>query len=97
MGAGRAVVSTPYAYASELLDAGRGVLVPPGSPTAWADALISLLENDGLRDAIARRAYEHSREMVWSTVGARYRQLFSRVVTRTRTRPSPPSLVAVHG
>ncbi len=68
MGAGRAIVSTPYAYATELLDGGRGVLVPPGSPAAWADALIGLLENDELRAALDERAYEHSRAMVWSNV-----------------------------
>ena len=84
MGAGRAVVSTPYAYASELLDDGRGVLVAPGSPAAWADALIGLLESDTRRAAIGRRAHEHTRSMVWSNVGAAYRGLFARVIASGR-------------
>ncbi len=88
MGAGRAVVSTPYAYASELLDDGRGLLVPPGSPAAWADALIGLLENDARRDAIGRRAHEHTRPMVWSSVGSAYRDLFRRV-TSSAGVPAP--------
>ncbi len=84
MGAGRAIVSTPYACASELLDDGRGLLVPPGSPAAWADALIGLLQDDELRAAVGRRAYEHSRAMVWSNVAVQYRQLFARVATSAR-------------
>jgi glycosyltransferase involved in cell wall biosynthesis len=97
MGAGRAIVSTPYAYATELLHGGRGVLVPPGSPSAWADALIGLLENDELRNAVGRRAHEHSRAMVWSTVGTQYRQLFARVVAGTRAYPLPMPMVAARG
>jgi glycosyltransferase involved in cell wall biosynthesis len=97
MGAGRAIVSTPYAYATELLDGGRGVLAPPGSPAAWADAIISLLENDELRAAVGRRAYEHSRSMIWSNVGTEYRRLFARVVAGTRTQSLPLPLVAAHG
>ncbi len=98
MGAGRAIVSTPYAYATELLDGGRGVLVPPGSPAAWADALIGLLENDELRAAVGRRAYEHSRSMVWSNVASQYRQLFARVVAGHRVpAPRPLPLVAARG
>jgi glycosyltransferase involved in cell wall biosynthesis len=97
MGAGRAIVSTPYAYAAELLDGGRGVLVPPGSPSAWADALIGLLENDELRAAVGRRAHEHSRSMVWSTVATQYRQLFTRVVAGTRIPTRPLPLLAARG
>jgi glycosyltransferase involved in cell wall biosynthesis len=79
MGAGRAIVSTPYAYASELLADGRGVLVQPGSPPLLAAALNELLGDHELRAAVGRRAYEHSRRMVWSEVGAEYRRLFRRV------------------
>jgi glycosyltransferase involved in cell wall biosynthesis len=84
MGAGRAIVSTPFAHAAELLDGGRGMLVPLGSPGAWADALIGLLENDELRAGMGRRAHEHSRAMVWSSVAGRYRELFARVAAGAR-------------
>jgi len=81
MGAGRAIVSTPYAYAAELLAGGRGILVPPGSPARFAAALNEVLGDDALRAATGRRAYEHSRRMIWSEVGAEYRRLFERVGT----------------
>jgi glycosyltransferase involved in cell wall biosynthesis len=97
MGAGCAIVSTPYAYATELLDRGRGLLVPHGSPSAWADALIGLLENDELRAAVGRRAHEHSRVMTWSNVGAQYRKLFARVVSGARRQAWPLPMVSAHG
>jgi len=81
MCAGRAIVSTPYAYAAELLAGGRGILVPPGSPARFAAALNEVLGDDALRAATGRRAYEHSRRMIWSEVGAEYRRLFERVGT----------------
>ena len=80
MGAGRAVVSTPYAYAAELLADGRGVLVPPGSAAGFASAINTVLGDPVLRAAIGRRAYAHSRGMVWSAVGAQYRALFAEVI-----------------
>jgi glycosyltransferase involved in cell wall biosynthesis len=79
MGAGRPVVSTPYAYAAEVLADGRGVLVPPASPTALAAALTELLGDPALRTAIGGRAHAYSRRMVWSAVGAQYRNLFAQV------------------
>ena len=79
MGAGRAIVSTPYAYATELLANGRGILIPPGSVTAYANALNEVLGDRTLRAALGRRAYAYSRGMVWSAVGAEYRRVLGRI------------------
>ena len=97
MGAGRPVVSTPYAYAAEVLADGRGVLVPAGSPTALAKALNKLLGDPELRAAIGRRAYDYSRRMVWSAVGAAYRDVFMNVagVNRPVARPALSAAVRV--
>ena len=100
MGAGRAVVSTPYVYATELLAGGRGILVPPASVPDLAEALTNLLEDHALRGAIGRRAYDYSRGMVWSAVGAQYSALFSRVAAGSPPPPAPAvpagELVSAH-
>ena len=93
MGAGRAIVSTPYAYAAELLADGRGVLVEPGSPARFARALGDVLGDDALRTTLGKRAYDHSRGMVWREVGASYRRLFERVATDVASRPSGPTRI----
>jgi glycosyltransferase involved in cell wall biosynthesis len=89
MGAGRAVVSTPYVYATELLAGGRGILVPPASVPGLAEALTRLLGDHALRGEVGRRAYDYSRGMVWSAVGATYRELFSQVASGRIPPPSP--------
>lgn len=78
MGAGKAIVSTPYAYAAEMLAGEYGRLVEPGSSTGLSEAFIELLLNPDLRASMGRRAYEHSRGMVWWEVGSQYRRLFDR-------------------
>jgi glycosyltransferase involved in cell wall biosynthesis len=88
VGAGKPVISTPYAYAVELLADGRGMLVPAGSVDALSAALVRLLGDAGLRAAMGRRAYAYGRRMVWAEVGAAYRRLFARVVA-THVRPAP--------
>jgi glycosyltransferase involved in cell wall biosynthesis len=77
MGAGKAVVSTPYAYARERLAGGRGRLVAPGSTQAIADALVDLLGDRDGREALGRRAYDYSRGMTWSAVGSEYARIFA--------------------
>jgi glycosyltransferase involved in cell wall biosynthesis len=79
MGAGLAIVSTPYLYARERRAGGRGLLVPPASPEALAESLSALLLDSDRRLAIAARAYARGREMTWPTVGAAYRDLFDQV------------------
>jgi glycosyltransferase involved in cell wall biosynthesis len=95
MGAGRPVVSTPYAYAQEVLADGRGVLVPPASSVALAAALNELLADPQLREAIGSRAYAYSRRMVWSAVGGEYRDLIARVAASNRTTAPAAVLAAV--
>jgi glycosyltransferase involved in cell wall biosynthesis len=86
MGAGRAIVSTPYTYARELLADGRGLLVPAASPTELADGLNLVLGSPDLRAQIGARARAYSRNMVWPAVGAEYDALFaSRVPGSQRT------------
>jgi len=94
MGAGRAIVSTPYAYAAEMLADGRGVLVRASSSTALAAAVDGLLTDRALRDSVGRAAYEHSRGMVWSAVGSEYGRLAARVAG-SPIRIAPFSVAAV--
>jgi glycosyltransferase involved in cell wall biosynthesis len=93
MGAGRAIVSTSYAYAAELLADGRGVLVPPNSRSGLATALKDVLGDPDLRVALGKRAYEHSRPMVWSAIGAEYRRLFDLVTTSPQVPVHPYTIV----
>ena len=79
MSAGKACVSTRYAYAVEMLEAGRGKLVASGSPGALAEALTELIHDGELRNRLGRKAYEFSRSMVWAEVGVSYRRIFERV------------------
>lgn len=79
MGAGKAIVSTPYAYANERLAQGRGRLVAAGSTDALAEGLIELALSRSLRAQHGRRAYEYSRGMRWPEIGAAYRRIFARV------------------
>jgi glycosyltransferase involved in cell wall biosynthesis len=89
MSAGRAIVSSPTAYATELLADGRGSLVAPASATALADAVNALLADDERRAAMGRRAYDHSRPMVWTEVAAAYGRVFERVVGAARPAVEP--------
>ncbi len=62
---GKAVVSTPYVHARELLADGHGVLVPPRDSDALAQAVGGLLADDARRDAMAAKAYALGRETLW--------------------------------
>ena len=98
MGAGKAIVSTPYAYARERLAHGRGRLVRAGSSDALAETFIELLRDPALRASLGRRAYEYSRGMVWSEVGTEYRRVFARAARSAAPFVAPvQQLTAVAG
>ncbi|MDZ7722625.1 MAG: glycosyltransferase family 4 protein [candidate division KSB1 bacterium] len=89
LGAGKAVISTPYWYADELLSDGRGVLVPFQDSDALANQVIRLLDNESERDAMRKRAYVYGRQMIWPQVAERYEECFKRTRKERRhfTRP----------
>ena len=78
LGAGKAIVSTPYWHAKELLAEKRGVIVPFESPGAIAEAVVALLENDAERHAMRKRAYLHSRGTTWPKTARAYMASFQR-------------------
>ena len=75
-GAGKAVVSTPYWHAAELLAEDRGVLVPFGDAPAMAREVSALLRDDTRRHAMRKNAYRMGREMIWSNVAQIYMRSF---------------------
>ena len=81
LGAGKAIISTPYWHAVELLDGGRGMLVPFQNPAAIADAAIELLDNDAMRAAMCRRAFLYARPMVWKRVAQTYMDAFEKAAS----------------
>lgn len=84
LGAGKAVISTPYWYAQEMLADGRGVLVPFRDPKALAEQVIALLDNEAGRHAMRKRAYLFGRDMIWPQVARRYVQSFERARAERR-------------
>jgi glycosyltransferase involved in cell wall biosynthesis len=79
LGAGKAIISTPYWHAIELLDDRRGALVPFQNPDAIAQKTIDLLGTPALRHAMRKRAYLYARDMIWKRVAQGYMESFSRV------------------
>ena len=78
-GLGKAVVSTPYWHANELLADGRGVLVPFGDAKATGSAIAELLTDHARREAMRKRAYSSSRSMTWESTAKRYLAAFDTV------------------
>src|ERR1035437_9794392 len=79
LGAGKAIISTPYWHAIELLDDRRGALVPFQNPAAIASKTIELLYTPAIRHAMRKRAYIFARDMVWKKAAQGYMESFARV------------------
>ncbi len=82
VGCGKAIVSTPYLYAQELLAHNRGFLCEFRDADSIASRLNMLLDDPSLRRATERRAYRFGRQMTWPHVAAKYGQLFSELAPR---------------
>jgi glycosyltransferase involved in cell wall biosynthesis len=80
LGVGRAIVSTPYVYASEALAEGRGLLAQFDTPDSIARCILLYLDDPTFRRNTEERALAYGQEMAWSRVGERYAELIHRIV-----------------
>ena len=87
LGVGKAVVSTPYWYATEMLGEGRGIIVPFQDPAALAEKVCFLFDNEAERHAMRKRAYTLGRQMVWKEVARRYLGAFAGARDERRRQP----------
>jgi glycosyltransferase involved in cell wall biosynthesis len=87
LSAGKAIISTPYLHAMELLDEERGALVPFDDPEAIAAKTVELLDNRTARHAMRKRAYLYARDMVWSRVAQKYMKSFERIYNERLRNP----------
>jgi len=87
LGAGKAIISTPYWYAEEILKDGKGIIVPFKNPESIADHIINLLDNETERHIIRKKAYIFSRDMVWKEVARNYIEIFAEVVEKRLSEP----------
>ena len=91
LGMGKAVISTPFLHAQELLAEGRGRLFPFRDHVQLASEVIDLLDHPDKLRAIQHKAYDYGRQMIWSHVGSRYIEVFEQA-RRHRLRKSVPVL-----
>ena len=80
VGTGKAVVSTPYWAAEELLAQGRGKLVRFGDSKHLAEAIVEILNNNYLFFRMKRKAYKYGRSITWPKIGQTYWELFQELV-----------------
>jgi glycosyltransferase involved in cell wall biosynthesis len=93
VGAGKAVVSTPYWHAEEMLAEGRGRLFPFGDADGLARNVNELLADESEHSAMRRRAYQYGRPMIWKEVARSYLALAATAV-KDRSRRARPILEA---
>jgi glycosyltransferase involved in cell wall biosynthesis len=87
LSAGKAIISTPYLHAIELLDDERGTLVPFDDPEAIAAKTVELLSDDTARHAMRKRAYLYARDMVWNRIAQKYMKSFERIYNERLRNP----------
>ncbi|HVZ39236.1 MAG TPA: glycosyltransferase family 4 protein [Candidatus Kapabacteria bacterium] len=93
-GMGKAVVSTPYWHAQDLLANGRGAFADFRSPASFAAAINDLIENREKREEMRRRAFQFGRRMRWSNVASNYLELFAEV--SAERSPMNVSMASLH-
>jgi len=84
LGCGKAIVSTPYLYAEEVLAEGRGLLVDFASPGSIAEAVNRILDDKDLKESLEAAAYRYGRRAAWFNVAVDYLELFHMILNRRK-------------
>lgn len=87
LGAGKAIVSTPYLHAAEALADERGLLVDFRSESQLADATLRILDDPFLKRKLERNAYAYIRESAWPRIGERMLAVLSSAAAARTSRP----------
>jgi glycosyltransferase involved in cell wall biosynthesis len=95
LGAGKAIVSTPYPHAVEVLTPERGIVVPFRSESALADSTLRILGDPALKQRFEKAAYAYGRETAWPRVGQRTLGILRKAAFTTRGHT--PVLANVRG
>jgi glycosyltransferase involved in cell wall biosynthesis len=84
LGAGKAIVSTPYLHAKEALSDGRGVFCEFNDSSSIADNTLEIIENKPLRQSLEQKAYRYSRKFTWPLVAKKYLALFDELTKQSK-------------
>ena len=79
IGMGKAIISTPYWHAQEMLSDGRGILVDFGDVEVLSQSLLSFMSDPDTCQLMRKKTYEFGRQMIWKEVGRHYLKLFNDV------------------
>ncbi|WP_372636717.1 glycosyltransferase family 4 protein [Fodinibius sp.] len=88
-GTGKAIISTPYWYAKEMLADGRGRLIPFKDEEAMGEAIVEVFENDAVRHQMRKRSYDFNRNATWKEVALQYMETFQDVKLNRARCPRP--------
>ncbi|MDW7732509.1 MAG: glycosyltransferase [Methanolobus sp.] len=82
IGMGKAIISTPYWYAQEMITDDRGILVDFEDSKGISKALLRLIENPQQCNEMRRNAYDFGRQMIWESVSEEYISIFTHALEK---------------
>ncbi len=91
LGAGKAIISTPYPHAAEVLEGGRGILVDFRSAAQLAEATLRILGDPALKQTLEQNAYAYGRETAWPSVGERMLSILRSAALTSLAIPGEPA------
>ncbi len=93
---GKAIVSTPYWYAEEILQNEKGILVPFSKPDLMGSAITDLLLDENQRNRYRKNAYDAGRKLIWSNVAKLYTEVFHKAAEEFKTTKIFPALSSLN-